>query len=214
MNVIKDVKSENLIFVGIRDSENETSEQCLQKIRDVLEHIPDLNHNQVRISRCHRLGKYSKDYNCDIICHFNWFGDRQLIYKSRDKLPRGCFVNEDFPQEILDRRRCLRPILKKAASMDKYKGKCSLSVDKLIIANRVYTVRPQNNLDQLPKDIKQESVAEEMNQDVLVYLGENSVLSNFHRANFTVNGVKYNCNEQYIQSKKCELFSLRGFKDE
>lgn len=196
-------RRENLVFVGITDSENESSENCLQKVKNVLSHIPEINPDEVRISRCHRLGKYNKDYNRDVICHFNWFGDRQQIYKSRDKLPRGCFVNEDFPPEIQDRRRCLRPILKKASSMDKYKGKCSLSVDKLIIDNRVYTVK---NLDQLPNDLKRETVAEKVNDNVLVYFGENSMLSNFYRADFTIDGIKYNCNEQYIQSKKCELF--------
>ena len=45
------------------------------------------------------------------------------------------------------------------------------------------------------------------NDKKVLFFGKASVFSNFHSAEFTKDNQSYSCCEQYIQSKKAELFS-------
>ena len=199
-------RRENLIFEGISESRGETDFECYQKIANAISYLPDIDPYSVRISRCHRLGPFVRGQTRGIIAHFHWYGDRQHILKCKRFLPYGVAVHEDFPQEIEDRRRVLKPILKAALNSSEYKGKAFLSVDKLIVNRKAYTVEPHNNLDQLPDSLKPEKVAEKSNQETLVFFGQNSHFSNFHPAKFTIDNRQYSCTEQFIQSQKAKLF--------
>ena len=200
-------RRENLIFEGFDESRGETDFECYEKVVSAISRLPDINPYAVRISRCHRIGPYVRGRKRGIIVNFHWYGDRQFILKCRRFLPYGISVHEDFPQEIEDRRRVLKPILKTALKSEEFKGNTFLTVDKLIVKGKAYTVEPHNNLNQLPDALKPEQIAEKVNDNTLVFFGQNSGFSNFHPAKFKVDNVQYNCSEQFIQAKKASLFN-------
>ena len=199
-------RRENLIFEGFQERRGETDFDCYNRIAQSLCRMPDLDPFDVKISRCHRIGPYIRGKTRGIIAHFHWFGDRQYILENRNCLPNGIRVREDFPDEIEDRRRVLKPILYMAKKNGSYRNKVHLSVDKLIVNNRAFTFAPKNNLNELPEDLKPEKAAEVEDETTLAFFGQNSHFSNFHPAPFSVEGEKFSCSEQYIQHAKAKLF--------
>lgn len=197
----------NLVFEGIAEASSlESGRDCYEKIMQCLTHLPDINLIDMRIDRCHRLGPKTGNRSRPIIAKFNWYGDLMEILNKRSYLPSGVFVSEDFPEEWVDRRRMLRPILNQAKSKPKYKNCSFLTRDKLIIDGKQYTVAPFNNLAQLPPDLKASSSCEVRNDNVIAFLGPHSVFSNFHPAKFVSDKIKYTCAEQMIQAEKAALF--------
>ncbi len=199
----------NLVFEGIRETRYETDYDVYQKLVAVLREIPQLRNcaHLIRISRCHRLGPYIPNQHRPVIAHFHWFGDLRFILGNRSQLPSGIYVREDFPPEIEDRRRVLRPIFNAASHNDNYRGKVKLSVDKLIVNHKVYTVAPVNNLKDLPEDLNPMKLSQRENDELLAYFGQGSPYSNFNKIKFNVNGVPYNCGEQFIQASKATEFN-------
>ena len=100
----------NLIFEGINDSQNETDLETMCKVCLMLRGISGLDSETFKIERCHRLGTFRVNTNRWVICYFNWFQDIQCILKNRKHLPKGIFVNEDLPEEWVNRRKVLKPI--------------------------------------------------------------------------------------------------------
>ena len=196
----------NLIFEGIKEEKGETSEKCEQKVLDALSSIPGLPQD-IKISRCHRVGSFQSDRTRQIVCHIHWYKIKTKILKGKKHLPDGIYVQEDFPVEIVERRKVLRPILKAALQHDDYKDNAYLSVDKLIINKKIYTYAPVNNLDSLPDDLNPRSLCEQSDDDTHVFFGIGSPMSNFHKCDFVVDNLKYCCSEQYIQSEKAALFN-------
>ena len=116
-------------------------------------------------------------------------------------------MRDDFPQEIIERRRVLQIVLKAALQKEAYKGKAFLSVDKLIINKKAYTVKPKSNLHELPNDLNPETICERKNEQTLAFFGQGSGFSNFHPAPYKVDNVHYLCTEQQIQGEKAKLFN-------
>ena len=52
---------------------------------------------------------------------FNWYHDVQVILRNRKLLPRGIYVNEDLPEDWVDRCRVLKPIFNAAKKKDSLK---------------------------------------------------------------------------------------------
>lgn len=200
-------RRDNLVFEGFAEVRGESDADIYWKLVHAISNIADIDPYYVRISRCHRVGKFTKGHRRPIVAHFNWFGDRQAIFKNRNRLPPGIFVHEDFPEEVEDRRKMLRPILNEAMKKEKYKGQAFITVDKLIIAKKVYTVKPRNNLHELPDDLNPETLCQKTDGNTLVFFGYGSAFSNFHSAPYKSDNVKYSCSEQQIQASKAKLFN-------
>ncbi len=201
-------RRENLRFDGIREHKNETDFDCYNKVVQAIQCIPELNQcaEFVRISRCHRVGPFVPNQTRPIIAHFHWYGDRNLILSRRSQLPRGVYVSEDYPDEINDRWAHLRPIFSAAVKHPEFKGKVKRRRDQLIIKGKVYTVRPVNNLDELPEPLNPVKVCTCEDDQTLAFLGSGAPPSNFHDAPFTVDNTPFVNNEQYIQKGKADLF--------
>ena len=73
-----------------------------------------------------------------------------MILKNKADLPKGVYVEEDFPFEIQERRNILRPIVKLARNHRNYRRKVTLQYDKVVLDNKEYGV---NDLSQLPSEI-------------------------------------------------------------
>ena len=97
------------------------------------------------------------------------------------------------------------PIVKKAGSMEKpdcSTFKAYLMKDQLVLDNRVYRVE---TLAELPLSLQLASIYTPMNEDAVLFFTKHSPISNHHRAEFLLDGIKYNCSEQYIMRQKCLL---------
>ena len=116
---------------------------------------------------------------------------RPVISSNTDSNPTK--ITLDFPQEILARCRRLIPILLKAKSMDKYK-ESYLRDDKLYIDGKTYTV---DTLEHLPDSLDAKSIATKSYENLTMFWGQNSPLSNHHPTEILIDGTLYNCVEQY-----------------
>ncbi len=131
------------------------------------------------------------------IIKFHWFGDRTKVWQARKQLKGlDIYLNEDFPKEIQDKCRILRPILQRARSMEK---EAFLNVDTLVIDGSRYTT---DDLDKLLPELDPARIATEEVGDMLVFFGGQSTFSNLHKSKFMVNGVTYDCNEQFYVLNK------------
>ena len=105
----------NLIFEGVHDSPNESDQDCACNLRTALQHMPGLNSTDFKMDHCYRLdGTYRVNTTRHILCSFNWASDVQCVLKHRKLLPKDIYVNEDLPEEWVDRRRILKPIFSAA----------------------------------------------------------------------------------------------------
>ncbi len=78
-------------------------------------------------------------------------------------------------------------------------------MDKLIINNKTYTV---DTLSKLPENLNHRKLAEkDIGNDILGFGGCFSPLSNHHRCDFEVHGVRYSSMEQFLMSEKAKLFN-------
>ncbi len=83
-----------------------------------------------------------------IIVKLHWFGDRSKDWQARKTLKgSNIYVNEDFPNEIQDKLRILRPIMQKARAKDL---QTFINVDTLFIDGQKYTT---DDLGKLPVDL-------------------------------------------------------------
>ncbi len=198
-------RRENIVFEGFAEQENEKEADCREKVKNALQNINGLDNLQ--ISRCHRLGKKRDNFKRGIICHIQWYGHKNIIKKNRDKLPNGIKVHDDYPTEVQDRRKALRPYYSAAMKHNDYKNDTIMVRDKLIVKGKAYTFAPVNNLHELPAAINPRTECEKSNENTLVFFGIGSVFSNFHPSPMTIDNVPYSCNEEYIESQKAALFN-------
>ena len=126
-----------------------------------------------------------------------------ILLENRSYLPRGVYVDHEYPNEIEDNRRLLKPILHLVRSKPEYQGKCKLVEDVLIIKGTRYTV---NTLNSLPDDLSGFEASSKSSQTTIGFFGELNPLSNFHPCRFNVADVEYKSTEQFIQSEKAKFF--------
>ena len=131
----------NLKIDGIRESVNETWDECEEKVKKFLKEVMKIE-DDIKIERTHRMGKtprLDKRPRTVIFKLASW-KDKELILKNRKNLKgTGYYINEDFSDETLAIRRNLFKEMKRHRQEGKY---CIVTYDKLVIRdNREY---PQN----------------------------------------------------------------------
>ena len=196
----------NLNIDNVPEDHNEQPQDTLRKFFDVLEKQMGIKNarNFIRIERCHRVGPKRANTARPIIAKFNWYVDREEVWKRKSALKgSNMWMREDFPPEVENWRRKLYPILQAARRDDRYKARASIHIDRLSINGRLYSV---NQLDQLPDGLKPEQIATKRVGNVTLFYHKESPFSNFHPAEFVVDGVKYSCTEQFSQSQKAIIF--------
>ena len=160
-------RRDNLLFDGVAEADGEIWDDCRHKIIQFLATEMNIeNAETIKIARCHRLGprKANSDRPRTIIAKFHWFGDRDKVWNSRQKLKGKKFwVAEDFPVEIQNRRHKLLPVMKEAR---KQNMKSTVSVDKLIVNGMTYTV---DTLDNLPENLKLSKIYTPTRNDVTAF---------------------------------------------
>ena len=199
-------RRDNLLLDGVPETENESFETCRNKIVKILEENMQIqNARDIKFVRCHRLGP-KRDFSKKprtLIFKFHYFQDREQVWSSKTKLKNSDYwLSEDFPAEIKKRRSVLYPVLKKAWQLHL---KASLSVDKLIISGRTYTV---DNLSSLPQELDPAHIATRKVGNITCFFSSSSPLSNFHNTTIKdADGKKFHTSEQFYQYHKAIHFN-------
>ena len=208
-------RRDNLLINGIPESTTESQGDCLNLVRKLFEETMGINHAvQMEIASCHRLGRppssssagtQSQNRPRTVIVRFKYYEDRQHVWQAKKTLKdSGYFINEDFPTEIIERRKTLIPIMQKAKKL----GHTSFLVkDKLHIHfsdndKKVYDV---STLSTLPPTLDPKYVTTQQSDTVFAFFGSLCPLSNFHPSPFNVEGRMFRWVEEYFVHKKAQL---------
>ena len=158
---------------------------------------------KIDIRSCKRIGWYVKDRSRPISIELLRRDDIDFILTNKKELRTSVFAEKEYPQDVENKRKILRPILTAAKNSKKYRKRCRMDNDQLVIKGKRYGI---NDLDTLPKSLLPHNITSKSNHDVYGYFGELHPLSNFYPAEFSLENKTFHCSEQYIQWKKAELF--------
>ena len=203
-------RRKNLIFGGIAESSPENVEE---KLRHVITNILKVDCSNYHFETVRRLGKKETDKTRPIQAIFEFAANKRAVFCARKGLNHNSkiWITEDFPQEIQDRRRILKPILKHGYNIG-YSERMFLTADKLIIADKTYTV---DTLRELPDELKTEKVFTPLVGDkIMAFYNIQSPFSNFYPCKFQVDETPYNCVEQFFCSKKAEISGNIALKNQ
>ena len=200
-------RRDNLVFLGVHEEKGQSCEESVLGLLNYAGFPLDMR----SIVRAHRLGPFAHHKTRPVIVRFHNYQDRETVWIGKKFIKDSCDVTvvEDFPEEIRNRRKQLYPVLNASLSyhdvqFPDYRFKARLTVDKLIINGKSYTV---DTLDKLPDKIKPALSSSPSKGETQVFFSKSSPLSNFYQCNFKVDGVEYNTMEQYLQQAKALYFN-------
>lgn len=128
---------DNLLFFGIEEEKGEKDSDCCAKVLSLIEE--KLGHEnateEIKLHRAHRIGKFKPSNNRPIVAKFAYFPDRERVRMDAKKLKRPYGISQQFPNEVMERRRKLIPIMLDARKAGK---ESYLVTDKLYIDGRLY----------------------------------------------------------------------------
>ena len=122
---ILDLKSrsmrDNLLFYGVPEEKDESDAKCVQKVLDFIESKCDIENasQNIKLHRAHRIGRFNQAKMRPIVAKFAYYQDRENVRKCANKLQYPLGVSQQFPREIVETRKRLIPIMKKARSEGK-----------------------------------------------------------------------------------------------
>ena len=201
---------ENLVLTGIEESEDESESSLIDKLMDIFQNDMDLDTSNFNVVKCHRLYKPKHSVRSgprDVIVRFTSQRTKSYILSATGKLkdrPQPLYINEQYPREIEQRRRILRPALKAAKAK---KLKASMVMDKLIIKGTTFTV---DNLGDIPVT---KSLGTTHTENHILFHGRYSPYSNFYSASDLFHDdsyVTYCSSEQFYQRMKALHLGSHG----
>ena len=200
----------NVIFQGILETEIEDNKDIKTGIIKAIastmtgatEEEQKKTASETSIDSVERIGKYNPMRTRPVKVKFNEKKDVDHLFKNRKKLPKGVFIDKEYSKSTEKERRLLRPVIKAARRLDKYKGVCRLEGPQLVIEGKRYH---RYNIHNLPEDLKPMEVTSRSDEETLAFFGELNPLSNFHPCKFELEGETFNSSEQYIQWTKARF---------
>ena len=201
----------NLIFQGIVETEFEDrSDIKVQVIKAIAptmdgedEEEQKKNAGNSSIETVEWLGKYNPQGTWPVKVKFGNKSDVDHLLKNKKKLPKDVYIDKEYSKATEKERRLLRPILKAARKIGKYKIKCRMEGSHIMIDGKHYH---RYNVHTLPGELNTFDATSTSNSDTLGFFGELQPFSNFHPCQFRCDGEEFNSSEQYIQWKKAAFF--------
>ena len=123
------------------------------------------------------------NYNHPISITFQRREDKDLLMANKQNLPAGIYANDEYPIHVKQTCNRLRPILRYAKSLPKYRDKSHLEGDKLVINGVRYGIE---DIHQLPPGLEAYHAAERSDDEIIAFHGELSPYSNFNPRPFTI----------------------------
>ena len=212
-NIEDKMLESSVVLTGLPEAAWETEEATREKVISAIAHtITGTNHEDrvqqarnIPMKGTQRKGKYMSLRNRPVIVEFFHKSDADYLLGNRTNLPQGVYVDKHYSDETEKARRKLRPFLKAARTYEKFKGKCKLDNDKLVIRGKEYSV---STLHDLPPEINGFRVSSKVSEEFQTFgfFGDLNPFSNFHPSPFHIDGIHYKNSEQYIQHQKCRVF--------
>jgi hypothetical protein len=107
---------ENIIISGLDEEDRETEDRLYDTLIELFSTDMSLDMSRIHIVRCHRLAKSAKKAGPrNVIVRFSTHNSKKTVLYPAYKLKgrsKPLYINEQFPREIEQKRRILRPILK------------------------------------------------------------------------------------------------------
>lgn len=120
----------NLRVDGLPENEGETWEQTEAKLKELINLKLGLDGDSMLIERAHRVGKRDGGRPRVVVARFlNWKEKNEVLQNSRKLQGSGIYLNDDFAEETVRRRKELLPVMKKMREQGHF---AILKVDKLI----------------------------------------------------------------------------------
>ena len=200
-----------LIIRGLPEEPKETDKRIFNKLHSVLATIMQGETEEEKANaakhltfqRGRRLGRYSKNRPRPISVELTHRQDAEFILENRFDLPRGIYVDREYPIDVERKRKTLLPVLRVAKRLSNFRKQSRLEDDKLVLKGKTYNV---NTLNQLPEELNVFKVTSKENENTIGFFGEINPLSNFYPSSFVHEGVQYISSEQLIQANKAKLF--------
>ena len=200
----------NVIITGIPEQPWETYSTTKQRVIDTIASALRSNNDEERqaniamaqnteITYCTCIGRYRSGFCRPISVTFQRQEDKEILMSGKSNLLPGLYVNHEYPPYIKRNRDRLRPILRLAKNSQKYKDKCRLENDILILDGNRYTI---NDIATLPEEVAAYKSAQKVDDNSLAFHGEFSPFSNFHKSPFIWKQINFHCAEQFIQYQK------------
>lgn len=127
--VDKDKRKNNLVFFGIEEGKTTTETELVDCIKDIIIEM-GVHFEVYEINNVYRIGKKALDKNRPVVVSLTTTWKKHMILRNRSNLPEGINIKEDFPKEIIEKRKQLQPQVEE----EKKKGnKAFIKYDKLII---------------------------------------------------------------------------------
>ncbi|CAG4938560.1 unnamed protein product [Colias eurytheme] len=124
----KDKRKSNLVFFGIEEK-GKSEKELVEEIGKIIEDMGV----QICISEIcnvYRIGHQIKNKNRPVVVTIASLWKKHLILINKPKLPPSINIKEDFPKEILEKRKQLQPLVEE----EKKKGNIAyIKYDKLIV---------------------------------------------------------------------------------
>ena len=201
----------NLIIKGILESKWEKEHEVKTKIYDELSNTIVANSEQERqqiirrigIKQCKRLGKFTDGQTRPLSVEFLLKEDAVYLLENRNNLRKGIYIDKEYSADIEYQRKLLRPILQAAKRTKGLEKKCKMQGPSLEIKGKKIMTK---TLHKLPKELDVFTITSKKEGNVIGFFGELNALSNFHPAEFTVEGITFPTSEHYIQYTKAMTF--------
>ena len=105
---------DNLLFYNMLDARDESDDECANKLYSFFEEKLNIdNASDIKLDRVHRLGRYNPAKTRPIIAKFCFYPDRETVRKAaRNLAGTQYFISQQFPKEVMARRKRLIPTLK------------------------------------------------------------------------------------------------------
>ena len=136
-------RRDNLLFTDIQESRYENCDNIIVHICQQA----GLDINPWALARAHRIGPFRRNHCRPIIAKFQHYKLRDMVWQSRKHIKSTCYVKvtEDYPSEIVERRKRLYPIVDAAFNFKDTENprlhySAKIVIDKLIVNGDTYTV--------------------------------------------------------------------------
>ena len=188
-------RRQNLIFQNIPENVDDAA-GLPAKVFTIFKEMKIKDSEKIIIDEVHRIN--SKAKTRPIIMRFLKKSDRNKVWEARRNTPKPYILNEDLPDAYKKSRGQLMPVMRAAQAAGL---KSTMVMDKIKVDGKLYGV---DQLNMLPEKCDLSLGCQKENDQVVSFFGRYSFLSNFYKCSFTVDGITYNCGEQFIQQKHCE----------
>ena len=193
---------------GIPEAEGEV---CGDALMALFRELEVLDVDTIKFTKVHRHGRFVRGITRPIMAKFHYYPDLENVFARRERLRgSGKFITRVFAPQVEANRRKLAPVVravfdhKDTLPVDQKKAyKIKYVDDRLMINGKTFTVE---NLSDLPNEVNIKKLFTPETDSHVYFWSSLSPLSNHHRADMMIEGIHYNCVEQYIMYQKATLF--------